>query len=74
MQPLIVSTQIIDGVSDFLRANFPSNSDGFVGIMDRFLADRNQIFKGPYLGLPLPFRKLDGGASTSVSWHPCNRG
>lgn len=57
MQPLIVSQQVTQGVADFLRTAFPSTNSGFEGLLERFLAERTNIFKGPYLTLPLPFRK-----------------
>ncbi|QEA13945.1 hypothetical protein [Comamonas flocculans] len=57
MQPLIVSQQIAQGVADFLRAAFPATTPGFDGLIQRFLAERKRVFQGPYLTLPLPFRK-----------------
>ena len=56
MQPLIVAQQVTQGVSDFLRTAFPSTTPGFVGLLDRYLAQRENLFKGPYLTVPLPFR------------------
>lgn len=56
MQPLIVAQQVTQGVSDFLRTAFPSTTPGFVGLLDRFLEQRENLFKGPYLTVPLPFR------------------
>lgn len=56
MQPLIVAQQVTQGVADFLRTAFPSTTPGFIGLLDRFLAQRDNLFKGPYLSVPLPFR------------------
>lgn len=70
MQPLIVSQQITQGVSDFLRAAFPATTPGFDGLIERFLADRQNLFKGPYLTLPLPFRKQAMGGAAAFSWLP----
>lgn len=70
MQPLIVSQQIIQGVADFLRTAFPSTTPGFEGLLERFLAERSNIFKGPYLTVPLPFRKYRGGGAPAYSWLP----
>lgn len=68
MQPLIVSQQVTQGVADFLRTAFPSTTSGFEGLLERFLADRSNIFKGPYLTLPLPFRKQPNGGAPAFPW------
>jgi len=70
MQPLIVSRQITQGVADFLRAAFPATTAGFDGLIDRFLADRDRVFKGPYLTLPLPFRKQRDRGRPAFGWLP----
>ncbi len=70
MQPLIVSQQVTQGVADFLRTAFPSTTPGFEGLLERFLAERSNIFKGPYLTVPLPFRKHQGGSAPVYSWLP----
>ena len=56
MQPLIVAQQVTQGVADFLRTAFPSTTPGFIGLLERFLEQRDNISKGPYLTVPLPFR------------------
>jgi len=70
MQPLIVSQQVTQGVADFLRTAFPSTTPGFEGLLERFLAERSNIFKGPYLTLPLPFRKQSNGGVPAFPWLP----
>ena len=55
MRPLIVAGQVTQGVADSLRTAFPSTTPGFIGLLERFLAQRDNIFKGPYLTVPLPF-------------------
>lgn len=70
MQPLIVSQQITQGVADFLRAAFPATTPGFDGLIQRFLADRDRVFKGPYLTLPLPFRKQADRGQPAFGWLP----
>jgi len=70
MQPLIVSQQVTQGVADFLRTAFPSTTTGFEGLLERFLAERSNIFKGPYLTLPLPFRKQSNGGAPAFPWLP----
>lgn len=56
MQPLIVADQVIQGVSDFLRAAFPSSTRGFDQLIESFLSTPDTLFHGPYLSIPLPFR------------------
>jgi DEAD/DEAH box helicase domain-containing protein len=68
MQPLIVSQQITQGIADFLRAAFPATMPGFDGLIQRFLADRDRVFKGPYLTLPLPFRKQTDRGLPAFGW------
>lgn len=72
MQPLIVSQQVTQGVADFLRTAFPSTTPGFEGLLERFLAERSNIFKGPYLTLPLPFRKQSNGGVPAFPWLPAS--
>lgn len=70
MQPLIVSEQVTQGVADFLRTAFPSTTPRFDGLLERFLAGRNNLFKGPYLTVPLPFRKHTTNGASVFSWLP----
>ena len=70
MQPLIVAQQVTTGVADFLRTAFPSTTPGFVGLLERFLAERDNILKGPYLTVPLPFRKQANAGQATFNWLP----
>ncbi len=56
MIPSVISSQVQRGIEDFLRTTFPLSSPFFHGILDRLFADRNQLFKGPYISVKLPFR------------------
>lgn len=69
MQPLILSQQITRGVADFLRAAFPISNPPFHRLMEDFLQHPANLFKGPYLSVPMPFRKQKG-AVTAISWLP----
>ena len=69
MQPLIVAQQVTQGIADFLRAAFPASSPGFAGVVERFLEQRDNVFKGPYLSIPLPFRQQMGKAP-AFAWLP----
>jgi DEAD/DEAH box helicase domain-containing protein len=68
VQPLILAQQVTQGVSDFLRTAFPSTTPGFIGLLDRFLAGRSNVFKGPYLTVPLPFRAVARTAKPPFAW------
>ena len=69
MQPLIVAQQVTQGIADFLRAAFPASSPGFAGVVERFLAQRDNVFKGPYLSLQLPFRQ-QADETLAFAWLP----
>jgi DEAD/DEAH box helicase domain-containing protein len=68
MQPLIVAQQVTQGVADFLRTAFPSTTPGFIGLLERFLEERDNIFKGPYLTVPLPYSPGPKQSKPSFSW------
>lgn len=72
MQPLIVSQQVTQGVADFLCTAFPSTTSGFDGLIERFLAERSNIFKGPYLTVPLPFRQQSLQTGSAFPWLPAD--
>ena len=72
MQPLIVAQQVTQGVSDFLRTAFSSTTPGFIGLLDRFLAERDNLFKGPYLSIPLPFREGAVRERPYFDWLPAS--
>lgn len=68
MQPLIVANEVRRSVADFLATAFPSTSSSFQGLIDRFLGQPGNLFRGPYLSVALPFRT--GVAGKSFSWLP----
>jgi len=59
MIPSVLSSQLIQGVKGFLTTTFPSTTSSFFEIMDRFVAGKGNLFKGPYISVALPFRKGD---------------
>jgi DEAD/DEAH box helicase domain-containing protein len=69
MQPLIVANEVRRSVADFLATAFPSTTSGFQGLIDRFLAQPANLFRGPYLSVALPFRATTSAKST-FSWLP----
>jgi DEAD/DEAH box helicase domain-containing protein len=68
MQPLIVAQQLTHGVKDFLQTAFPSATPGFSGLIERFLDQPENVFKGPYLSVPLPFRAGGVGQKPVFDW------
>lgn len=72
MQPLIVSQQLTQGVADFLCTAFPSATAAFEPMLSRFLQQRSNIFKGPYLSVPLPFRQGVSNDKPAFPWLPAS--
>ena len=67
MIPSIVASELQEAIRRFLYASFPMTTPGFRRddggtMLDDLLADPEAIFKGPYLGLGLPFRRMEAGA------------
>ena len=46
--------------ADAIRTAFHPNTLGFSWLVDRFLADREQFLKRPYLSMALPFHQGTG--------------
>lgn len=62
MQPLIVAGETRRGIADFLTTTFPATTQGFDGVMSRFVDEPGNLVKGPYISLGLPFRKAPESA------------
>lgn len=62
MIPAVVATQIRNCVSDYLRTTFRPTTPGFESLMERFLQEPDQVYRGPYVSLGLPFRSGSIGA------------
>ena len=67
VQPLILAEQTRQGVVDFLSSTFPATTSGFSDLLTRFLAEPENLAKGPYVTVGLPFRLAKGGA-TPFEW------
>ncbi|MBW4532661.1 MAG: DEAD/DEAH box helicase [Pleurocapsa minor HA4230-MV1] len=63
MIPSVLASEIQASITDFLKTEFRSSSPGFEDLIDRFLAEPEAIFKGPYLSTSLPFRSGTAGAN-----------
>ena len=57
MIPSILAGQIRRSLEDYLRATFPITTPFFHDLLDRFLGEPGNLFKGPFLSVQLPFRK-----------------
>jgi hypothetical protein len=57
MIPSILSRQLVVGVKDFLTTTFHSTTPAFAGVVERFVDEEGNLFKGPYVSLALPFCK-----------------
>lgn len=60
MIPSVISSQLKQGVEDFLRTTFPVTTQFFRGLIEDLLNQEGSIFKGPYISISLPFRKSTG--------------
>ncbi|MFM1843296.1 MAG: hypothetical protein RLZZ490_2038, partial [Cyanobacteriota bacterium] len=56
MIPSVVASQIKNCVADYLRTTFQPTTPGFTDFIDRFLATPDQLYKGPYINIGLPFQ------------------
>ncbi len=59
MLPSILARQVRSGVEDQLRSSFSPSTEGFRGLVDRFLSEPESLSKGPWLSLDMPFRRSD---------------
>jgi len=56
MIPSVISTQVRQGIEDFLRTTYPPAEPFFGDVLESLIAEQNGLFKGPYVTLKLPFR------------------
>jgi DEAD/DEAH box helicase domain-containing protein len=63
MIPSVVASEVRTSVEDFLKTTFRHSTHRFEGLMERFLADPDNCFKGPYVSIALPFRTGTSGAN-----------
>jgi len=58
--PSVVASELEQVAGDAIRTAFHPTTPGFAGLIDRFLADREQLLKGPYVSVALPFHQGSG--------------
>ncbi len=60
MLPSILTSQLQQGVTDFLETTFPVTTPHFARVLPDFLRRERTLFRGPYLSLKLPFQPGEG--------------
>ena len=60
MLPSVVASELEQVAADAIRTAFHPTTPGFRGLIDRFLAEREQLLKGPYVSVALPFHQGSG--------------
>lgn len=74
MIPSALSTELCQGLADFLRASFWSNAPGFEDLIDRLVSSPGALTQGPYLSLKLPFARGQVGPeffpAVPMGWPP----
>lgn len=65
MLPSVVASELEQVAADAIRTAFHPTTPGFAGLIDRFLDDRERLFKGPYVSVALPFHQ-----GSSRNWFP----
>ena len=61
MIPSVVASEVTGALRDFLTTGFGPSSPELAGVVDDFLADSENLVKGPYLSVALPFRRAPEG-------------
>ena len=78
MIPSVIGAQVRRGIEEFLRTTFPITNPWFEGALDRMLARKGEVFRGPYLSLrclsPRPVREevLSWGTAIRVQTIPAS--
>ena len=55
--PSIIASELEQVAADAIRTAFHPTSPGCAGLIDRFLPDPEQLLKGPYVSVALPFTR-----------------
>ena len=61
MIPSVVASEVTGALRDFLTTGFGPSSPELTNVVDDFLADPENLVKGPYLSVALPFRRAAEG-------------
>ena len=61
MIPSVVASEVTGSLQDFLLTAFGPSNPALASVVEDFLADPENLVKGPYLYIALPFRRAPGG-------------
>ena len=61
MIPSVVASEVTGALRDFLATGFGPSSPEHASVVNDFLADPENLVKGPYLSVALPFRRASEG-------------
>ena len=61
MIPSTVAAEVTGALSDFLVTGFSPSNPALANVVDDFLADADNLAKGPYLSIDLPFQDAPEG-------------
>ena len=70
MIPSVVASEVTGGLRDFLTTGFGPSSPELATVVDDFLADPENLVKGPYLSVALPWRWTRRGGLRRPSTAP----
>ncbi len=62
MIPSVLAQHVEQGIKDFLRTTFPVTTPFFANVLEDFLTQPGNLFKGPFLDIQLPFQQGNGGS------------
>ena len=61
MIPSVLAQHVEQGIKDFLRTTFPVTTPFFSDVLENFLNEPGNVFKGPYVDVQLPFQQGKDG-------------
>ncbi len=61
MIPSTLAAEVAAAIQDFLATGFGPSNPALSGVVDDFLADTDNLLKGPYLSVELPFQRASEG-------------
>ena len=61
MIPSVVASKVTGALRDFLATGFGPSNPALAGVVDDFLAEPENLAKGPYLSIALPFQPAPEG-------------
>lgn len=68
MLPSVLNRLILKGLHEYLETGFRASNPYFAGLIDHFLRDDRQFFRGPYVQVGLPFQPGSVGSGFFRGW------